>query len=127
MRNPIREKKIFLAKKNTYGRMLEFENKKHAISGVKTKLNDVTRMRHCYVVTLILRLQAVPFWLVERSREKTGATNARRGAGGEARKRGKEMSFPPFPQSLLVYFSSLQSRCAVSAPSRLNRKGLLAV
>ena len=31
------------------------------------------------------------------------------------------------PQSLLVYFSSLQSRYAVSAPSRLTRKGLLAV
>ena len=55
------------------------------------------------------RLQAVPFWIVERAREiaeheKTGA-NERRGA----------------------YFSSLQSRCAVSAPSRLTRKGLLAV
>ena len=41
-----------------------------------------------------VRLQAVPFWLVERSREisereKTGA-NKRRGAWGEAVKRGKE-------------------------------------
>ena len=31
------------------------------------------------------------------------------------------------PQSLLIYLSSLQSRCAVSASSRLTRKGLLAV
>ena len=53
------------------------------------------------------RLQAVPFSIVGRSREKTGA---------------KERT-----GSLLVYFSSLQSRCAVSAPSRLTRKGLLAV
>ena len=41
-----------------------------------------------------IRLQAVPFWIVERSREiaereKTGA-NERRGAWGEAWKRGKE-------------------------------------
>ena len=60
------------------------------------------------------RLQAVPFWIVERSREiaereKTGA-NERMGTWG-----------------LLVYFFSLQSRYAVSAPSRLTRKGLLAV
>ena len=52
------------------------------------------------------RLQAVPFWIVVRSREiaereKTGAN-----------------------ESLLGYFSSLQSRCAVSSPSRLTRKGL---
>ena len=67
------------------------------------------------------RLQAVPFWIVERSceiaeRENTGE-NERRGAWGEAGKRGK---------SLLVYFTSLQSPCAVSAPSQLTRKGLLA-
>ena len=51
------------------------------------------------------RLQAVPFWIVERSREiaereKTGS-NERRGSCGEA----------PLPKSVLVYFSSLQSRC----------------
>ena len=56
---------------------------------------------------LACRLQAVPFWIVERSheiaeREKTGA-NERRGTWGEAGKRGKE-------KSLLVFFSSLQSR-----------------
>ena len=67
------------------------------------------------------RLQGVPYWIVKRSRkiaerENTGE-NERRGAWGEAGKRGK---------SLLVYFTSLQSRCAVSAPSRLTRKGLLA-
>ena len=70
------------------------------------------------------RLQAVPFWIVEKSRkiakrEKAGAKE-RKGAWGEAEKRS-------LLQSLLVYFSSLQSRCAVSAPSRLTRKGLLAV
>ena len=48
------------------------------------------------------RLQAVPFWIVKRSREKA-----------EREKTG--------------YFSSLQSRCAVSAPSRQTRRGLLAV
>ena len=49
------------------------------------------------------RLQAVPFWIVDRSREiteieNTGA-NERKGSWGE---------------SLLVYFSSLQSRCAAT-------------
>ena len=48
----------------------------------------------------------------KKKKKKTGA-NERKGAWGE--------------ESLLVYFSSLQSRCAMSTPSRLTRKGLLAV
>ena len=43
---------------------------------------------------------------------------------GRAKKTGANA---PLPQSLLVYFASQVSRCAVSAPSRLSRKGLLAV
>ena len=70
------------------------------------------------------RLLAVPFWIVERAREiaerKTGA-NERRGLG-ERREKGKKK------QSLLVFFSSLQFFARLfRAPSRLSRKGLLAV
>ena len=50
------------------------------------------------------RLQAVPFWIVERSREIA-----------ERKKTGVSSSL------------FLQSRCAVSAPFRLTRKGLLGV
>ena len=75
------------------------------------------------------RLHAVPFWIVKWSREiaereKNWSERAEGalGLGGKKWERKARLS-----QSLLVYFSSLQSRCAVSAPSRLTRKGLLAV
>ena len=70
----------------------------------------------------IARLQAVPIWIDESSREiakreKKKILEGTRGGGlGERQEK-----------SLLVYFSSLQSRCAVSQPSRLTRKGLFAV
>ena len=60
------------------------------------------------------RLQAVPFWIVERSR-------------GIAEREKKKKKQERTSGMGLVYFSSLQSRCAMSTPSRLTRKGLLAV
>ena len=49
------------------------------------------------------RLQAVPFWIVERSREIAKREKLEQTSGGGL-------------GSLLVYFSSLQSCCAVNAP-----------
>ena len=66
-----------------------------------------------------VRLQAVPFWVVEVARNSRARKNwSETAEGGLGREKEK-----PLPQSLLVYFSLLQSR----APSRLSRKGLLAV
>ena len=53
-----------------------------------------TSCKQANALPLSVRLQAVAFWIVERSceiaeREKTGA-NERRGTWGEAGKRGKE-------------------------------------
>ena len=50
---------------------------------------------HCVACSVDIRLQAVPFWIVERSREIASAkikkrANERKGAWGEAEKRGKE-------------------------------------
>ena len=39
--------------------------------------------------------------------------------------RARSLSFSSLPQSLLVYFSSLQSRCAMSTPSRLTKRDCL--
>ena len=88
------------------------------------------------VLTLhFARLQAVPFWSVERVRSQRSETGARRNkreeTGGEKEKKGT-LSFPfpsftPLPKlpsaRLLQFFRARLFR----ATSRLSRKGLLAV
>ena len=76
-----------------------------------------TRTNH-----MLTQTQAVPFWLVERSREiaereKTGA-NERRGAWGEAGKRGKEKK-PVSSRLFLLTPVSLRCECTLST----NQKG----
>ena len=67
-----------------------------------------------------LRLQAVPFWIVERVRETGARKNKREETGAEA-------FFPPLPKPpsarSLQFFRTRLFR----ATSRLSRKGLLAV
>ena len=71
-----------------------------------------------------IRLQAVPFWLVERMRSKRSETGARRNKREET---GGEAFFPPLPKSptaRLLQFFHARLFCATS---RLSRKGRLAV
>ena len=70
-------------------------------------------------MTLSIRLQAVPFWLVERVRSQHSET----GASGNKREETEE-PLPKLPsaQSLLFFRAQL-----FRATSQLSRKGLLAV
>ena len=75
---------------------------------------------------LKLRKKTVKPWIVERSREiaeRDKKLERTSGRGLGERRKGERTG----EESLLVYFSSLQSRCDMSTPSRLTRKGLLAV
>ena len=62
-------------------------------------LSPNTKLRNVTLLNFVLRLLAVPFWMVERAREiaerKTGARRKKREeTGGEAGRKGPFFSFP---------------------------------
>ena len=89
-----------------------FYPKKAINSEFQTNIKDKRFFVSSQYNRLLIRLQVVPFWIVERAREPSAKKLERTSGGGPGERR-----------SLLVYFSSLQSRRAVSANLSTNQNG----